>query len=69
MKATRHPARRPGLVLAAALAALIVPASIAAPAAVAQMSGGSDGFAPGDLLVTTGVWSTNADITPGTTQP
>jgi hypothetical protein len=29
---------------------------------------GPDRFIPGNLLVTTGVWTTNADITPGTTQ-
>jgi hypothetical protein len=70
MRDTRFPVRRRSLALVAALAALVGPASIlAVPAAVAKAPGsGSGGFAPGDLLVTTGVWTTNADITAGSTQ-
>jgi hypothetical protein len=53
------------LALAASLAAVAGSVSIfAIPAAVAAPGG----LASGDLLVTTGVWSTNADITAGTTQ-
>ena len=33
-----------------------------------RFGGGHDQLTPGDLLVTTGVWTTNADITAGTTQ-
>jgi hypothetical protein len=66
----RTPSRRRGLVLAATLAALTGPASIVAVpgAASAAPVWRHDVFRPGDLLVTTGVWTTNADITAGTTQ-
>jgi hypothetical protein len=53
------------LALAASLAAAAGSVLIfAIPAATAA----HDGLAPGNLLVTTGVWTTNADITAGTTQ-
>jgi hypothetical protein len=72
MKAIRLPARRRHLVLAASLAALAGPASIAAVPSAAHAAPpfgrGHDLFTPGNLLVTTGVWTTNADITPGSTQ-
>jgi hypothetical protein len=71
MKRYRRTARRRRLAVAASLAALAGPASIfAVPAAAnaAPLPGGSHRFSPGDLLVTTGVWTTNADITAGTTQ-
>ena len=70
MNPTGLPVRRPRLALALALAALAGPALVlAVPAAAAKPSGGgSVGFASGDLLVTTGVWTTNADITAGSTQ-
>ena len=71
MKATRFPVRRGRLALVAALAALAGPAALisAAPEAANAAPGGNHSlFAPGDLLVTTGVWKTNADITAGTTQ-
>jgi hypothetical protein len=72
MKATRLSARRRYLALGASLAAVAGSVSlIAIPAAAgaASASGrGHDQFTPGNLLVTTGVWTTNADITAGTTQ-
>ena len=61
--------RRPVLGLALALAALIGPASVRVASAAAQKPGGSAaGFTAGDLLVTTSVWTTDPDITAGTTQ-
>jgi hypothetical protein len=58
--------RRLGLV--ASVVALAGPASILAlPGAALAANHG--GFAPGDLLVTTGVWTNNADITPGDQLP
>jgi hypothetical protein len=45
--------------------------TFAIPAAADAAPGfgvGHDGLTPGNLLVTTGVWTTNADITAGTTQ-
>ena len=71
MKGTRFPVRRARLALVAALAALAGPAALisAAPEAANAAPGGNHSlFAPGDLLVTTGVWTSNADITAGTTQ-
>ena len=71
MRGTRFPVRRGRLALVAALAALAGPAALisAAPEAANAAPGGHHRlFAPGDLLVTTGVWTTNADITAGTTQ-
>jgi hypothetical protein len=72
MKVTRLRIRRRRLALAASLAALAVPVSMfavpAAAGATAHFGGGHDQFTPGNLLVTTGVWTTNADITAGTTQ-
>jgi hypothetical protein len=52
------------------LAAFAGPVTVfAAGAANADSASGSGhGFRPGDLLVTTGVWTTNADITAGSTQ-
>jgi hypothetical protein len=65
MKVARLRIRTRRLALAASLAAVAGSVSIfAIPAAVAA----TGGLASGDLLVTTGVWSTNADITAGTTQ-
>ncbi|MBO0692177.1 MAG: hypothetical protein J2P58_04705 [Acidimicrobiaceae bacterium] len=67
MQPNRLPRRKRRLVLAASLAALAGPASaLAGPAAANSASQGQ--FAPGNLLVATGVWTTNADITAGTTQ-
>src|SRR5579862_9604687 len=72
MKVTRVRVRGRRLVLAASLAALAVPVSIfavpSAAGAAAGFGGGHDRFIPGKLLVTTGVWTTNADITAGSTQ-
>jgi hypothetical protein len=72
MKTTRLPVRRRHLAVAASLAALAGPASIFAVPAAANaapaLGGGHDRLTPGDLLVTTGVWTTDADITAGTTQ-
>jgi hypothetical protein len=72
MKVTRLRVRRRRLALAASLAALAVPVSIfAVPAAAGTapaFGGGHDWLTPGNLLVTTGVWTTNADINAGTTQ-
>ena len=60
------------LALAASLATLAGSVSIfAVPAAAGAAPGsgsGPDWLTPGNLLVTTGVWTTNADITAGTTQ-
>ncbi len=73
MKLTRLRVRKRRLALAASLGALAVPVSIfampAAAGASAHFGGGHhQRFIPGMLLVTTGVWKTNADITAGTTQ-
>jgi hypothetical protein len=70
LKAIRRPARRRHLAVVVASAALVGPAAVlAVPHAVAQTPGsGPAGFTPGDLLVTTGVWTTDANITPGATQ-
>jgi len=72
MKATRLPVRRCRLALAASLAAVAALASVlavpAAAGATPAFGRGHDQLTPGNLLVTTGVWTTNADITAGTTQ-
>jgi uncharacterized membrane protein len=70
MKVTRPQGRRRRLALATSVAALAGSVSIfAVPAAASAAAGFKPGnFAPGNLLVTTGVWTTNADITAGTTQ-
>jgi hypothetical protein len=72
MKATRLPVRRRRMALAASLAAVAGSVSIFAVPAVAgaapSFGRGGDRLTPGNLLVTTGVWTTNADITAGTTQ-
>ena len=72
MKATRLPARRRSMALAASLAAVAGSVSIfaipAAAGAAPAFGRSQDQFTPGNLLVTTGVWTTNADITAGTTQ-
>ena len=70
MTPKRIPGRRRGLVLAASLAVLTGPASIVAEPGVANADSafGHFQFTPGNLLVTTGVWTTNADITAGSTQ-
>jgi hypothetical protein len=72
MGVTRVRVRGRRVALTASLAALAVPVSIfAVPAAAgaASASGpGYNGLTPGNLLVTTGVWTTNADITAGSTQ-
>ncbi len=72
MRAIRLTVGRRRLAVAACLAALAGPALMfaipgdanAAPA----RGGGHDRLSPGNLLVTTGVWTTNADIAAGTTQ-
>jgi hypothetical protein len=72
MGATRLRVRGRRMTLAASLAALAVPVSIfAAPAGagtVAGYGGGHGRLAPGNLLVTTSDWTTNADIAAGSTQ-
>jgi hypothetical protein len=72
MKAIRHPGRRRRLALAVSLATVAGSVSIFAVSAAANATPafgrGPDRFIPGNLLVTTGVWTTNADITAGTTQ-
>jgi hypothetical protein len=72
MKATRLPAGRRYLALGASLAAVAGSVSIfampAAAGAAPAFGRSHDQFTPGNLLVTTGVWTTNADITAGTTQ-
>jgi hypothetical protein len=72
MNVNRLSTRRRRMALGAALAALAGSVSMfAVPAAAGATSAfgpGQDRFMPGNLLVTTGVWTTNADITAGTTQ-
>ncbi|HWD25093.1 MAG TPA: hypothetical protein VG368_06485, partial [Acidimicrobiales bacterium] len=69
MIGTRFPVRRGRLALAAAALAGSATLISVAPGAANATAGGNDSvFAPGDLLVTTGVWTTNADVTQGTTQ-
>jgi hypothetical protein len=72
MKAIRLPVRRRRMALAVSLATVAGSVSIFAVSAAADAtpaSGhGPDRFIPGNLLVTTGVWTTNAGITAGTTQ-
>ena len=55
-----------------ALAALVGPVSVFASSGTANADPGSGrghtSFKPGDLLVTTGVWTNDADITAGSTQ-
>jgi hypothetical protein len=72
MKAIRLPARRRRMALAVSLATVAGSVSIFAVSAAADATPafghGPDRFIPGNLLVTTGVWATNADITAGTTQ-
>jgi hypothetical protein len=71
MKGTHIGTRRRHLALAASLAALggsVALFAIPAAAGAAPVGQGNDRFTPGNLLVTTGVWTTNADITAGTTQ-
>jgi hypothetical protein len=72
MKATRLPVRRRRMALAVSLAAVAGSVSIftvpAAAGAASAFGRGTDRLVPGNLLVTTGVWTTNADITAGTTQ-
>jgi len=72
MKAIRLPARRRRMALAVSLATVAGSVSIFAVSASAgatpAFGHGPGPFIPGNLLVTTGVWTTNADITAGTTQ-
>jgi hypothetical protein len=72
MKATRLPVRRRRMALAVSLAAVAGSVSIFAVPATADATlafrHGPGPLTPGNLLVTTGVWTTNADITAGTTQ-
>jgi hypothetical protein len=72
MKVTRLLAHKRGLAMAASLTAVVGSIAIfAAPGAAGASPAfgwGNDAFTPGNLLVTTGVWTTNADITAGTTQ-
>jgi hypothetical protein len=67
MQAIRVPVRRRRLALAVSIAALAAPASIFAIPAGANATSGHNVFSSGDLLVTTGVWTTNSDITAGST--
>jgi hypothetical protein len=72
MNVTRLRARRRRLAVAASLAAVAGSVTIFAIPAAADaapgFAGSRDALTPGNLLVTTGVWTTNADITAGTTQ-
>jgi len=72
MKVTRLNNRRRSLAIAASLAAVAGSVSIFAIPGAAGASPAfgwrHDLFTPGNLLVTTGIWTTNADITAGTTQ-
>jgi hypothetical protein len=72
MKLTRPRVRHRRLLVAASLAAVAGSVSIFAIPAAADAAPGFGGsheaLMPGNLLVTTGVWTTNADITAGTTQ-
>ena len=72
MHVSRLPTRRRYLALGASLAALAGSVSLfaipAAASAAPAFGWRHDQFTPGNLLVTTGVWTTNADITAGTTQ-
>jgi len=72
MNVTRSRIRSRRLAVAASLAAVAGSVTIFAIPAAADAApgfGGSrDALAPGNLLVTTGVWTTNADIAAGTTQ-
>jgi hypothetical protein len=72
MKVTRLRVRNRRLLVVASLAAVAGSVSIFAIPAAADAApgfgGGHDALTPGNLLVTTGVWTTNADITASTTQ-
>ena len=68
MQPNRFSRRKRRLVLAASLAALAGPAATLAGPAAANAAANHQGFTPGNLLVTTGVWTTNAGITAGSTQ-
>jgi hypothetical protein len=72
MKVTRLRVHKRGPAMAASLTAVVgLVAIFAGPAAAGASPAfgrGPDAFTPGNLLVTTGVWTTNADITAGTTQ-
>ena len=78
MQLVRSLLRRRSLTVAVALAALAGPVAVLAGSGAATADGdggwghegghGHEGFRPGDLLVTTGVWTTDANITAGTTQ-
>jgi hypothetical protein len=71
MNVTRPRARKRRLAVAASLAAVAGSVSIfaipAAADAAPALGRSHEGLSPGNLLVTTGVWTTNADITAGTT--
>ena len=66
MKVSRPRIRKRRLAMAASLAAVAGSVSMFAIPGAGAATGA--GFTPGNLLVTTGVWTTNADITAGTTQ-
>jgi hypothetical protein len=72
MNVTRARIRKRRLAVAASLAAVAGSVTIFAIPAAADaapgLGGSHDALTPGNLLVTTGVWTTNADITAGTTQ-
>jgi len=72
MKVTRLRVHKRGLAMAASLTAVVGSVAIFAVPAAAGASPsfgfGHDALTPGNLLVTTGVWTTNADITAGSTQ-
>jgi hypothetical protein len=72
MQPARFLIRSRGLGALVALAALVGPVAIFAGSSTANADPGKGhghtSFKPGDLLVTTGVWSTDASIAAGTTQ-
>jgi hypothetical protein len=72
MKAFRLPGRRRRMALVVSLATVAGSVSIFAVSGAAGATPAfghfPERFIPGNLLVTTGVWTTNADITAGTTQ-
>jgi hypothetical protein len=72
MRGFRLPVRRRHMALAVSLAAVAGSVSMfampGAAGATPAFGHGPGWLTPGNLLVTTGVWTTNADITAGTTQ-
>jgi predicted lipoprotein with Yx(FWY)xxD motif len=68
MNAIRRPVRGHRMALAAVLCALAGSTTMLAVPPAASAAPSKSQLASGDLLVTTGVWTTNADITAGTTE-